>query len=131
METETKKIIESVNNHFRAIDTCKKIPEEIKKNFSVEYPNLLVETFLVGRIEKWTPEEHYPGWIIYPENDQIYSYGGTVLKGQIELVSPEDIAVKIEGEKFFIPDFKIGDIAIIFRDIHSQERLNISFLRQR
>jgi len=131
MKTETKKIIESVNKYFLAIEICKKIPEVIKKNYSVEYPDLLVETFLVGRIEEWIQEGHNPGWIVYPENDEIYSYGDKVLKGQVEFVSPEDIAVKIEKGKLFIPDFKIGDIAIVFRDIHSLQRLKIAFLRQK
>ena len=80
-----------------------------------------------------TPEgrEFLEEWKEQCDDSTLYELFEQALSNGWKFVSPEDIAVKIEGEKFFIPDFKIGDIAIIFRDIHSQERLNISFLRQR
>ena len=129
MSKENQDIIKEVKKYFDTLEKVKSMPEYIRINFSSKYTNLLAETFIIGKIEEWNPEGHPSGWILHPQDDEVYTYWNTVFNGQVELISPEDIGLKLDKERFLLPDFKIGDIALIFRDIKTQTRLNISILR--
>ncbi len=123
MKSENPDIIKSAQNLINKINAAKTAPRNWYESDLVKKTGTFVEAFVLDDIKEWTPEGgSQVGWILYPLDMTVYSIGENVIKGQIELVSFEDIN-NIKPE--------IGDLVVVLRDNILQQRKAITLLRDK